>query len=237
MTTLGGDVGEEGASETAEPVAVVRRGPDRVAVLAWISSIVVAMVLAAFATVGFQTLARHWPTISERWQIAILEAGESDQGLPVVEPLPGAPPVSTPETEAIDAARVVTNPAWLVRPRGRLPSPRPQTGHREWSGRADMSGKCPRLYSVVLDRKRDAGGGQASARRPWLGSCSPASSPEPSTVWRSRRSSASRPDSSWNRRHRSTAMVRTRRPGAGIQRWMESVRPRHESRVSLTLEQ
>lgn len=165
MTTLGGDVGVEGASETAEPVAVVRRGPDRVAVLAWISSIVVAMVLAAFATVGFQTLARHWPTISERWQIAILEAGESDQGLPVVEPLPGAPPVSTPETEAIDAARVVTNPAWLVRPRGDFPA----RAHRQGieSGRVELT--CPvsaRGYIqscwIVSETPEGAGFGEAA---------------------------------------------------------------------------
>ena len=165
MTTPGGDVGQAGPSSAAEPVAVARRGQDWVAGLAWGGSIVVAMVVAALATVGFQSFAPHWPAISERWRMAGVTAVESDPGLPVVEPLPGAPPVLTPETDASDAGRVITNPSWLVLPRGDFPAGARRQGIE--SGRVVLT--CPvsaggRIQScwIVSETPEGAGFGEAA---------------------------------------------------------------------------
>jgi|GEM_PF-6511589 len=67
----GGDVGAEGPSQTVEPVAATRRGPDWIAALAWGGAGLFALVVAGLATVGFQTIAPQWPAISARWQMAI----------------------------------------------------------------------------------------------------------------------------------------------------------------------
>lgn len=163
MTPPGGEVGQAGPSSASDAVAVARRGPDWVAGLAWGGSIVVAMVVAALATVGFQTFAGHWPAISERWQVALVDAVEGEPRLPVVEPLPGTPPVS--ESDASEAGRVITDPAWIVRPQGDFPIRAQRQGIE--SGRVVLT--CPVSASghmqscwIMSETPEGAGFGEAA---------------------------------------------------------------------------
>lgn len=168
----GGDVGAEGPSQTVEPVAATRRGPDWIAALAWGGAGLFALVVAGLATVGFQTIAPQWPAISARWQMAIFEAVEAVEGgesPPVVEPLPGVPPpVDSDLSSAPDGAggsRLVTNPTWLVRPQGDFPTRALRQGIE--SGRVELT--CPVSVSghiqscwIVSETPEGAGFGQAA---------------------------------------------------------------------------
>ena len=169
MTTPGGDVGAEGPPETAEPVAGARRGPDWVAALAWGGAGLFALVVAGLATFGFQTIAPHWPAISARWQMAIIEAAEGGENPTVVEPLPGVPPemplIKAVETEGSGANGDITNPTWLVLPQGDFPNRARRQGIE--SGEVDLT--CPvsatgeiRSCWIVSETPADAGFGQAA---------------------------------------------------------------------------
>jgi len=165
MTTPGGDVGEVAATGEATPVAVARRGPDRGAMLAWGGAILVVVLLAGLAAYGVRAIAPRWPAISERWQMAIVGAVEPGETLPFVQPLPGAPPVSTSDADAMDAGRIITEPTWLVRPRGEFPIQAQRQGIG--SGRVQLT--CPvsaggeiRSCWIVSETPADAGFGQAA---------------------------------------------------------------------------
>lgn len=169
MTTPGGDDGAGGASDTSGPADVVRRGPDWLAALAWGTGGLIVIVIAGLAAVGFRNFAPHWPAIRDVWTMAILDAVETDRSLPTVEPLPGVPPgtgsVAAADRDADDAGRVVTDPAWLVRPQGEFPISAMRQGIE--SGRVLLT--CPVSASghiqscwIVSETPEGAGFGQAA---------------------------------------------------------------------------
>lgn len=160
MTTPGGDSG------AAAPAPGVRRGPDRIAILAWTVAVVLALVVAGLAVVGVRAIGAQRQVIGDWW--ATVVAGPDEQP-PFVEPLPGPPPADPPgapdEVAAKDAGRIIVNPSWRVQPRSVYPNRAQRQGIE--SGRVEL--RCPvsaegRIQScwILSETPADAGFGQAA---------------------------------------------------------------------------
>ncbi|MDI1282633.1 MAG: TonB family protein [Brevundimonas sp.] len=166
MTTPGGDSGAAAPSGAVEPVPGVRRGPDRIALLAWTVAVVLALVMAGLAVVGVRAIGAQREVISDWWATAV--AG-TEAPPPYVEPLPGPPPVDRPgaseEAAAKDAGRVIVNPSWRVQPRSVYPNRAQRQGVE--SGRVEL--RCPvsaegqiKSCWILSETPADAGFGQAA---------------------------------------------------------------------------
>jgi TonB family protein len=166
MTTPGGDSGAAVPSGAVEPVPVVRRGPDRIVILAWTVAVVMVIGMAGLAVVGVRAIGAQRQVIGDWWGTVV--AGTDEQP-PFVEPLPGPPPVDPPgasdQAAAKDAGRIIVNPSWRIQPRSVYPNRAQRQGIE--SGRVEL--RCPvsaegqiKSCWILSETPADAGFGQAA---------------------------------------------------------------------------